>query len=475
MDNLNKVEYIKIEFLSPTHIGIGIEKKWLKDVDFISNLNNIKLIDINRTYNALDEISKTRFLNSLSEGHGIDKKLIDKIQFKGHNKITSHNYELIDIQPLIRTGNGEVYLPGSSIKGAMRSCLFNYFNSRQKHFQNDREVFGDIDNNLMQLLKISDFIFHDTTFINRIKIYNLFNNHGSWAGGWKDLGGTSHKFRNKGFTTDYETFPSNANAWGKFMFSNGIQDRIFDKKKSNIPAHTHSFIDSKDFTANLFSIINEYSEKYIDKEIMFFEKYENDQTESIIKSFRNIKNRINNDKGCIIRVGCGSGFYAMTGDWKYPNHTITVTTPGKPGTQYKSRKISFANNNFVPMGFIAFTIISEEEYIKGIKAQTKKPVLPKDTPITTTTGITVGSAPKEKIKEEPKLYTGAIKSGAGPIYAEIVESGRPNKVKLFIEGLNQVFILSGYSSEIEKGKIIKVKINICNKAGAISQIGFVSQ
>lgn len=62
---------------------------------------------------------------------------------------------------------------------------------------------------------------------------------------------------------------------------------------------------------------------------------------------------------------------------------------------------------------------------------------------------------------EIKPYSGKLKQGQGGIPAEVVESGRPNKVKVFIANYtnNTILALYNYSSELEVGTKIFVKIN----------------
>jgi len=69
-------------------------------------------------------------------------------------------------------------------------------------------------------------------------------------------------------------------------------------------------------------------------------------------------------KNILLRLGAGSGFHAMTGDWQFDDHTETGYHQGGRNhgkKKYKSRKLAFEWDEtrgnegeyvFYPMGFI---------------------------------------------------------------------------------------------------------------------------
>lgn len=80
----------------------------------------------------------------------------------------------------------------------------------------------------------------------------------------------------------------------------------------------------------------------------------------------------------------------------------------------------------------------------------------------------------KNFKSKPEHYKGKIKQGATGIEAEVIKSGKPNKVKLYLSKDNEPEMdLFGYSSELKEGSIILVKVNQYNKKKKqVMQVGF---
>ena len=105
--------------------------------------------------------------------------------------------------------NGTILLPGSSLKGAIRSVLFNYFGNKSKlKPRNEHDIFGCISNDTLRFVHIRDMFFDEGDFWNS-KIYNLMGrNFGSVndnKSGWKYARVTRRDFRETGFNMIYET------------------------------------------------------------------------------------------------------------------------------------------------------------------------------------------------------------------------------------------------------------------------------
>ena len=109
----------------------------------------------------------------------------------------------------------------------------------------------------------------------------------------------------------------------------------------------------------------------MEKEIVFFIKFETDQTSDIVEFYNNLL--VENEKMPILRVGLGSGFHSMTGD-PYNSHDIDeINKRGKYNGKdsAKSRKIAFSgsgdNLSLYPMGFVQ--LLTNEYYDRNYKAQ----------------------------------------------------------------------------------------------------------
>jgi hypothetical protein len=156
-----------------------------------------------------------------------------------------------------------------------------------------------------------------------------------------------------------------------------------------------------DIPKKLLAIINTHTKEYIDKQIKFFEKYSNNETDNIIENLRNIKTQIPDDNSsCVLKMSAGSGFHSITGDWQFDDFVIDdiwgdIYEKNIDGTKnpkfdydyikygisfnkrknlqgkikWKSRKIAIDGNNFYLMGFVKLTVIRDEEITKREKEQ----------------------------------------------------------------------------------------------------------
>jgi len=259
----------------------------------------------------------------------------------------------------------------------------------------------------------------------------------------------------------------------------GIKEKvknIFDLDIDNLNENNKDEF-KKNAIESIIKKINNFSKKQIEWD----QKWLNDITQrNSRRKFNNshIEQGFNKVKGnALIHFGFGSGYTGIT-EFLYflENNELKMLFKrvmdkfligDKPGTQ-KNRKNgeSYSSN--------------PDNFPKSKRLVTRKnEILPLGWAIITDTldsNIAQTAVNEEKVEQkpiEPQYFKGKFKQGTGGIFAKIIKSGKPNKVKLFIEGIeDKEFTLLGYSSEIEEGKIIYVKINQMNKKGEILQVGF---
>lgn len=154
------IEPKKLEFkiLSPVHIGDGSE---LTLFDYVIIDKKIYKIYLNEFLASLsgEELQKLKEYqqsNKLIELRHFIKKNVDCERFKEYESTVSEEVKKIydtkfnDIKnqiilnPFIRT-NGKPFVPGSSIKGAIRTALLNYFDNGKGGFlKNSKDLEGHI-------------------------------------------------------------------------------------------------------------------------------------------------------------------------------------------------------------------------------------------------------------------------------------------------------------------------------------------
>lgn len=370
-NSINEVHQLDIVVLTPLHVGSGSEKDLVKGLDFVQNEGRIYCLNQKKVLNEIDISTLSTALLNKDESLLINK-LAGKL-----DKVSDAIYEMPttsdnDIKSFFKNGlNNKPVLPGSSVKGAIRSILFKYL--KGANLSDEKIIFGkaDIGDEFMRFVKVSDAAF-DQLKLSNTKIFNLCKEGNDWKGGWKHGGNRSDtKFAPTGFNTLYEVLPPKA--FSKITLSiadkafnnfSSVSSQSFGAKKENI---IHKPIEY------LFGIINQHTTSYIEKEIEFYTKFTNYETDVIIASFKEVLSQIpENNSWCVLKMSAGSGFHSITGDWQYnefgsqPGIWPEGRNSGKK--KYKSRKIVIGTSTdkfkFSPMGFIKIGRKSTDELEK---------------------------------------------------------------------------------------------------------------
>ena len=376
MVEINNKYNIQIEVLTPLSIGGGSEKDWVSGVDyivkndFVYKLSLKKIISLGYDVNQLSTLFVKRDAGAICRILGDHLEEVTEQKFS--NVFSSDNRTGNDIKAFIRNQlSNKPIIPGSSIKGSLRSVFFDYLGGNEK---NEKEVFGNIKegNDFMRFVKISDFNFEKTGLVNT-KIFNLYKEFDSWKGGWKHsftgVASTTTHFKPLGFNTVYESLMPEQVGCGTLMLSPntfnivGKENQLYGEKKELLLN-----IDT------LFRIINDHTKRYLEKELAFFREYPADKTELIIDGIQSLISMIPLDNSfCIIKMAAGSGFHSITGDWQFDDYYTEVLDRkrNKGDAKPKSRKIAVSENHFDLMGFVKIRIISDDEIRKMNERQKK--------------------------------------------------------------------------------------------------------
>lgn len=359
-DVINKKYDIEIEVVTPLSIGAGAEKDWVKGVDFVVEKGKLYKLNLRKMASIGIDISKltTYFAekNEKSVLALIGGKLKEVSDKEFNMPISTQN----DIKSFVKNQlSGNPIIAGSSIKGAVRSVLFDYLRTNET---NDKVVFGSSTkgDEFMRFIKFSDSEFDKTELVNT-KIFNLQNKE-SWQGGWKhEMKKTNSTFSSKGFNTVYECIMPGNKSDASIMFSSEVFNKVKEQPLLNkkVPIIAGGL-------NKLFAIINNHTKEYLQKELAFFKKYSQaDKTDEIIDSIEDLISNIPTDNSyCLLKMSAGSGFHSITGDWQFDDYGRTGTwthgrNAGKP--KYKSRKIAIYNDVLSLMGFVKISLLSEEE------------------------------------------------------------------------------------------------------------------
>jgi len=361
---------IEATVLTPLSIGQGSEKDWVKGLDYVVKDNFLYHLDLKKMVEAGVDMERVSSLFSLGRANEVYNLI-------GENRVKSVS-DIVMKMPVSETANpiktflkneltGRPILAGSSLKGSIRSALFNYLRDDER---DNMAVFGNMRDgtDFMRFIRIGDMEFPKTQLYNSV-IFNLLGDGEDWHGGWKhSLHETNSRFRSVGFNTVYECLsPDAASTGGALMMSRLLFDRItnnqphYDKKKFILCAEAPN--------ESLCDIINDYTYNYLLKEYDFFEKYQDAENVNVImNNITKLTDCINDcePNECVIKMSAGAGFHSITGDWQYtkdyydePDFYTSGINEGK--RKYKSRKIVQYRNNenkdmLSLMGFIKLKI-----------------------------------------------------------------------------------------------------------------------
>ena len=131
---------IELEVITPLSVGAGNDNEWVKGLDFVQKDDKVYVIDMQKVAAAGVEVETLSTLFLKSDDKGICQLLGNKI-----GDLSRHVFDLPtktdnNIKTFLRTQfYDKPLVAGSSIKGSMRSSLFNYLRSDEI---TNEEVFG---------------------------------------------------------------------------------------------------------------------------------------------------------------------------------------------------------------------------------------------------------------------------------------------------------------------------------------------
>lgn len=387
MDGINKKYNIEIEVLTPLSIGVGSEKDWVRGIDFVVDKGNLYKLNLKKIVAAGIKSEELSSYFATKNEDGLKQKLAGNLASVSDICIPMPTQSDNDIKSFVKNQlSGNPVLTGSSLKGSIRSILFQYLGGNNS---TGKEVFGSSKegDEFMRFIKLSDAEFDETSLVNT-KIFNLRGSGNNWQGGWKHQmtnregnSFTDGTFKQTGFNTIYECIMPTKKSNATLMLSASIYDKFEEeKRRQHIKTEKKRPILHNDISF-LFGIINKHTRDYLQKEKTFFQKYPTDRTNDIISSIDSLLSQISADNSCcLLKMSAGSGFHSITGDWQFDDYSQTGTwTQGRNAgkKKYKSRKIAVWDDNLSLMGFVKLRAMSNDE-VKQLEENRKVEMLRKE-------------------------------------------------------------------------------------------------
>jgi hypothetical protein len=504
----SEVYDLYIRILTPVHVGVDKSKDLTAGLDFKVENGRLSVFDHKKLIEMVSDMNQ--YCTALENGtNGMNQLLRDrKIQL---DYITAMEYPISgdpsELSRQIRNGlNGLALLPGSSIKGALTSVLFNHFfqesNDGVDAVMNRRDhrgrvkppqnhYLGTFQNSLNRYIHCTDVSFEKLSAYNA-KIFNLTGLNGNFLGGWKHNldNQTNQEFNSQGFTFAFETIDMNQSApfvlrFDKNMYQKYISEASRKDQLHQLPRPAQGFNSEGNFRTKLFNILFTYSSVYLTREIDFLEKFSQAQySDQLISALENLKNQ-NTQEAPIFRLASGSGFHCITGDWQFNTHDINnvLRVTNRRGellhhrgkfnkfNSAKSRRFAFdqddqSNYRFYPMGFVQLMTrqyyedhFLAEEMARKEREEHEMKKREEDERLRK-------KAEEKAIKEaqKPKWTDPAqLRTGFRTIDAEVVgQEGLSIILKPFVTGFDTV-IRARYPSGMDNGTIVTIEVNLAGR------------
>ncbi|AMK15252.1 type III-A CRISPR-associated RAMP protein Csm5 [Methanobrevibacter olleyae] len=326
----SKVYKCKIRTISPVHIGSGKDfgpseyvNAKAKQKDNVVKI--IKRVDFAKFYGDLDENKQDRFLSNLSNPNYKIEEDFPKIskeytRYNSINKssISKDSHFAPDISEHIKTSDN-LYIPGSSIKGAIKTAIFYDLLSDEDieniddliQIRGNRTIINRRDYNnfideffsarrgnsaqrsIMRFLQISD-----SSVIKTPTIHEVLSIMAKNRGGMPD--GVESYSRNGSVVKSYiETIDRNKIVNSEFTLN--YDEDILRRNEIG----DKSFILDIDY---IKKAIYSFSRDLIDYELDYAEKYK----VSYLTKFYNSITKFNKEISPVLRIGAGSGLMATS-------------------------------------------------------------------------------------------------------------------------------------------------------------------
>jgi CRISPR type III-A-associated RAMP protein Csm5 len=389
------IKQIKLEALTSVHIGSG--QKFPMNIEVLFDGENLGII-------SLDKVVKKIGINNISKLTAAIENNEDTLEFLKRFGITditnvsvrtmgvwgSNISQKRDLKEQLMSARGFPLLPGSSIKGAIRTAILsdminnndsialNVISQQRRKTPSNRWKLRDFQNiertiankyfngtdrpnankDIMRFIQITDAEFEYKTIATNVKILNLQRN------GWD--------FKNRGDQLTEAIGPGSETNF-RIKTDETLLNKNIEKNTISRNIDT-SFLLSIE---NIFYIINNHTEALLKREIENWEEeieqtgISNSATEALNNYLDNLKEikeqllELNTKKECILRIGGNTGWDFITGAWIKNNNKLLTDNEwenlykqlnkGRNVDMYpKTRKLAEDGDRF---GFVKMEII----------------------------------------------------------------------------------------------------------------------
>ena len=386
----------QITTITPVHIGSGDMLQGNYEFLYFSEDNEIALIDDKKILDLIQEENIGHWVSTVENGESLLSYLQGRfgklkacdvanqvLKVTGEAKLQMSGNKTTTLRGQLKSLDNSI-IAGSSLKGSIRTALLSYFinqdpdirfyqnnfnlTNRNQKFSDEKVIrkhFGnDPNHDILRLLQVGDATFNGSNICLYTSTINLYN---------------SRKWEFKKEIDQYiECLPTGANAevrlkFNRLLFEQAQWRALKSKVSYGNRDETYRLFDSKqpEFLqfGKLFPIINGHTSRVIGNELSFWNKRKEEyppEIDEYIEQLKIILNQItkisSEEQTCILRLGWGSGFRNMTGDWQEdmmtekdldalikelrPKHDVNLTFP-------KTRRMA---SDGTPLGFVKLVL-----------------------------------------------------------------------------------------------------------------------
>ena len=488
--------------LSPLHVGSGdslhqnldwLYDKETKTVVFLDDVRVFKIMGTQLLDTWVDRISINR-KEDLLEFLKAQKKIVELKDLEKNRAALFPPYEAPkkEIFSMIRNGHGNPLIPGSSLKGSLRTAYFNFLlrqhpnlpasnlydprNYKDKGLSNalfaPRAERGKAPNyDSFKLLQISDFTFKKTA-IGAVDVISATGD------------------ANCDLRQDLQNFAE----W----ISAGSQALGFIRLDTERPqlakkySQRNTFADSiPESISQLMEIANNHTIKHLEEEINFAERL--DLPQGVLPLPENLKALLaeaqNCEKGeCVIHTGMGVGYKGITGNWVkdylpvQEQKKLAAKVREKPRQKTTDDRLPFPRSRKLapegwPPGYLKLSVLTagKEAALKNEALRIEKEKIEKEQQ-----ALKEAQEAEERRKHEeeqakkPQFYTGqTIKEMQSELEAVIsYVNSKPYKAKVYLrEPEIQEIEFVGYNNPPLHETVMVYPAQITKK-GVIKQVKF---
>lgn len=354
----------EIEMLTPLHIASGHGTLFRDTPDFLQRGDRIAVLDPTRLGDGLSPQQIDRLANGASLTamlRELPAGVLDRIT---HYRLTSPFGEVQKFQPAIKLADGRPYVPGSSLKGALRTVLawammrageteldvatMPAHDPRAAADRMEADLFGPEETReFPQSLRVSDTGGADESALARVRVYSV----------------KREGLRPKHFVIDVESLPAGEILYGTLRIDDWqLKQRSRRGDPGDRQSEAFIFGRGGHYLGRLMRLANIMALNLINAEIEFYSTHGMFELVDVYRRLKGTLGQLDGDRECLLQLGWGVGWHAHTVGLTLDEETFQAVRDkydlGTPGAEFpKTRKLADPGaGEMAPLGWLRLSL-----------------------------------------------------------------------------------------------------------------------